>query len=116
MPRKSYTELLRGPRWQKLRLHVFDRDGWKCRVCNAEDQTLHAHHTVYQPHPTPPWDYDPDTIVSLCEHCHQLETDQLKTAQIHLLTELALSGFWSANHLSQLALDLEIKRAIESRG
>lgn len=31
--REVYLAKLRDPRWQKLRLQVFERDEWACQVC-----------------------------------------------------------------------------------
>ena len=63
----TYSEKLRDPRWQKMRLMVFERDGWKCRDCRADDQTLHVHHCVYK---GDPWEANPDQLLTLCDRCH----------------------------------------------
>jgi len=44
----SYQEKLKDPRWQKKRLEILQRDGWKCKWCGEEKQTLHIHHLKYQ--------------------------------------------------------------------
>jgi 5-methylcytosine-specific restriction endonuclease McrA len=43
----TYRQQLRDPRWQRRRLQVFERDGWTCQQCGAEDQELQVHHTRY---------------------------------------------------------------------
>lgn len=91
----SYLDKLKDPRWQKLRLRVFDRDGWKCRCCGSVAKTLHAHHPVYHPWSEGPWDYDEDTIVTLCAECHTDQHTNLKVCQANLLMELASQGRWS---------------------
>lgn len=43
----TYKEKLKDPRWQKKRLEIFDRDGWKCVECGDKDSTLNVHHIFY---------------------------------------------------------------------
>jgi len=66
-----YSDLLRDPRWQKKRLEIFERDEWTCRACFDPTKTLHAHHLAYQ-NGKLPWDYKNDTLLTLCEECHEL--------------------------------------------
>ena len=66
---KTYSEKLRDPRWQKKRLDIFDRDGFKCRNCNSNNQELHAHHLLYIKN-YEPWDYPDGFIITLCNACH----------------------------------------------
>jgi hypothetical protein len=65
----SYKEDLEHPKWQKKRLQILERDGWRCVACGANDIQLHAHHTVYTKG-AKPWEYDDDILVTLCKHCH----------------------------------------------
>lgn len=69
----EYSEKLKDPRWQKLRLKVFERDGFKCCCCDARDATLHVHHLIYSQ--GEPWDAPPDTLETLCESCHEFRED-----------------------------------------
>jgi len=102
MSTATYSEKLLDPRWQQLRLKVFERDQWTCLSCGATDKTLHAHHTVYHPKSSGPWDYDEETIKTLCCDCHSGEHETLKSAQANLLLALARRGYWSAYHLDCL--------------
>lgn len=68
----TYQELLQDPRWQKKRLLIFERDGWRCQCCESTDRTLHAHHKRYI-HGNLPWEYDDKDLVTLCEFCHEVE-------------------------------------------
>lgn len=86
-----------------MRLRVFERDGWKCRYCERDGQTLNAHHSVYRPDASGPWDYDEETIITLCEECHGGEYEALRTAHAELLTELAKKGFWHSDAIGYLA-------------
>lgn len=65
----SYSEKLRDPRWQKMRLEVMQRDKFTCRVCNNSEKTLNVHHRFYRKGASP-WDYEPSALVTLCEDCH----------------------------------------------
>ncbi len=64
-----YGEKLKDPRWQKLRLLVFERDRFSCQWCDAADRTLAVHHLSYRPD-TEPWDYPLENFLTLCEPCH----------------------------------------------
>jgi hypothetical protein len=67
-----YKERLRDPRWQKVRLRIFERDGFACRRCGRGDEELHAHHIVYR-HGFEPWEYEHEEILTLCNSCHEVE-------------------------------------------
>lgn len=67
-----YSEKLKDPRWQKKRLEVLERAGWKCQCCGDEGSTLHVHHLVYIK--GDPWESPDDTLECLCEECHELRT------------------------------------------
>lgn len=79
MPAKarSYSEKLKDPRWQKARLQVLERAGWKCEGCNAADVTLYVHHGHYR-RGLEPWEYDPLTLWALCSVCHE-EAEALRS-------------------------------------
>jgi 5-methylcytosine-specific restriction endonuclease McrA len=66
----KYSEKLKDPRWQKQRLEIFARDGWKCGVCQSTENTLNVHHVGYQKGKDP-WGYRNDELVTLCEPCHR---------------------------------------------
>lgn len=60
------------PKWQKLRLLVFQRDEFKCTKCGETEKMLHAHHLKYIDN-VPIWDVPIDYIITLCEDCHSDE-------------------------------------------
>jgi len=66
---KSYYEKLKDPRWQKKRLEILERDWFECTNCGDENSTLHVHHGYYERN-LDPWDYDSDTLWTLCAECH----------------------------------------------
>jgi len=65
----TYSEKLKDPRWQKKRLEILERDGWACQECGAKDKTLFVHHGYYETGKEP-WEYENETLHSLCEPCH----------------------------------------------
>lgn len=75
MSKKSYYEKLKDPRWQKKRLRILERAGWRCQECYDDTATLHVHHGFYGKAFEPddsfePWDHPDDTLWALCENCH----------------------------------------------
>lgn len=77
---KSYSELLKDPRWQKKRLDIYQRDKWKCVKCSDPSNTLHVHHKVYFTN-TAPWDYTDDCLETLCVKCHETEHEIISQEQ-----------------------------------
>lgn len=65
-----YTDKLLDPRWQKKRLEIFQRDGFKCRSCKSQRRTLNVHHRWYL-NGAEPWDYESEALLTLCDECHQ---------------------------------------------
>jgi hypothetical protein len=90
MYKKTYSELLRDPRWQKKRLEVLQFKDWTCESCYAVDVTFHVHHKHYVQGRNP-WEYDADQLAVLCEDCHSARHDADK--KIHdLLARADISG------------------------
>lgn len=58
----------KSPKWQKMRLQILERDGWKCVACGDEESTLHVHHTAYQGNP---WEVPEGWLQTLCEYHHE---------------------------------------------
>ncbi len=69
----EYLKKLRDPRWQKIRLLIFERDNWKCQICLCDEKNLQVHHKYYF-FENDPWDYPLDCFLTLCEVCHKSET------------------------------------------
>lgn len=67
---KSYSEKLRDPRWQRVRLKVFEYSDFRCQVCGGADKTLNVHHSYYEDGKEP-WDYPIGSMISACEECHE---------------------------------------------
>jgi hypothetical protein len=66
--KKSYSEKLRDPRWQKKRLEILERDGWMCTMCNDKERELHIHHLNYTKEN--PHDELSENLISVCADCH----------------------------------------------
>lgn len=56
------------PKWQKKRLEILNRDGWKCCACGTSDSTLHVHHAFYD---GDLWSVHEKWLQTLCEQCHK---------------------------------------------
>lgn len=65
----DYSEKLKDPRWQKIRLKVLERDDFKCVFCGDDKSTLHVHHSVY--FGNNPWDTPSECLDTLCKDCHE---------------------------------------------
>jgi hypothetical protein len=70
--RKTYSDKLQDPRWQKKRLVILQRDGFTCQSCCDMENTLHVHHRLYISG-RDPWDYPDGLLVTLCKDCHERE-------------------------------------------
>ncbi len=108
------SDQYRDPRWQRLRLRVFERDGWKCRMCNQDGKTLHAHHPVYRAFSEGPWDYEVDELVTVCEDCHKEEHETKSLGKSAMLLEFVKQGVWSEEdflHYSVLVERIDWKRS-----
>ncbi|KKN50932.1 hypothetical protein LCGC14_0627970 [marine sediment metagenome] len=104
---KPYIEKLKDPRWQRKRLEIFERDGWKCQVCQDNLITLAVHHKVYLPNKEP-WEYPDELLGTLCENCHteEMERGVLEQSIIHQLRKL-----FYINELFILNNGLELSKA-----
>lgn len=67
----NYKDLLKSPKWQKKRLDIFQRDNFKCTVCNDSETQLHVHHLKYCKNPI---EQPNEDLVTLCKDCHELTT------------------------------------------
>ena len=66
----EYKQLLKHPFWQKKRLEILNRDGWKCIKCNDQFSNLQIHHLYYKPNLLP-WEYPDECFETLCELCQK---------------------------------------------
>jgi 5-methylcytosine-specific restriction endonuclease McrA len=68
--KKAYADKLKDPRWQRRRLQILQKSDFSCMKCDAEDQTLHVHHLIYEKGKEP-WEYSDELLVPLCDQCHK---------------------------------------------
>jgi 5-methylcytosine-specific restriction endonuclease McrA len=101
MNKSSYLEKLKDPRWQKKRLQILERDGWKCAWCDNADDTLHVHHLWYGKNQEP-WESDTNSLITLCEFCHEWESENRKHDEEKLLLILR-EKHWTSIQISNLA-------------
>lgn len=87
-----YTEFLRTPFWQKLRLQRLAFDACKCRNCGSKS-SLDVHHRFYR---SSWFDTQLNDLLTLCRDCH-------KTAH------LPNAGKWFANRFQRQIKKAKIK-------
>lgn len=86
-----YKEKLKNPKWQALRLRVFERDHFCCVRCGEEERELHVHHLDYIPGIAPHM-YPMDMLRTLCDLCHEKENERDKIEK-YLYNTLKMKGF-----------------------
>lgn len=89
MKKQTYSEKLKDPRWQKLRLLVLERDGFMCQCCGDETNPLNIHHKLYI-FGREVWEYSLEELTTFCEDCHKQVTDIKK--EIKLTIDLNFDG------------------------
>jgi hypothetical protein len=99
--KQIYAEKLKNPRWQKKRLKILERDGWACQKCFDNESTLVVHHRLYLTR-TEPWDYPDELLITLCEDCHENETNSVDSICKTLVNEVR------SNFLSSDIIDLSL--------
>ena len=95
---KTYSQKLQDPRWQRLRLQIFERDDFTCTICGDTQTTLHVHHEKYVGEP---WEAPQDTLKTVCANCHAKE---------HNLTEPVIERYYRPEFISgNELLDIDYK-------
>ena len=61
--------------WQRKRLEVLERAGFRCARCGNTERSLHAHHKIYLKG-RKPWEYEDRLLECLCELCHETAHEQ----------------------------------------
>lgn len=95
MTKPSYFELLKDPRWQKVRLKKLEAAEWSCEACCDTETTLSVHHKRYVKG-RQPWEYESHELVVLCQPCHEFE-HEAKDMRGDLLSHLHQDGPASAS-------------------
>lgn len=95
----AYSKKLKDSRWQKKRLEVLERDGWKCLRCNKGENggvCLHVHHSYYKKGKDP-WEYDSESLSTLCADCHEKEPKSREYFLDQIQKSIILNGFISTH-------------------
>ena len=100
----SYSDKLKDPRWQKLRLEIMQRDQFTCKHCRSTEKTLNVHHHAYKKGAAP-WDYNHDWLITLCEECHGEHEDFLLSLRLRASQMRRGSRIELSNYLRLLDLD-----------
>lgn len=84
----TYGSLLFDERWKKKRAEILLRDNHVCRVC-GESSKLQVHHRQYHfirsiKQFKPPWDYNLELLITLCESCHSRGHSKFKVPNIYI--------------------------------
>jgi hypothetical protein len=89
----AYQDQLKDPRWQKMRLKIYERDEFTCTRCGSQDNTLNAHHKAYESS-SAPWAYPDHWITTLCDTCHASVHEGMDEALNQLCQDLKVFGFF----------------------
>lgn len=65
----EYEEYLSSPHWEKMKELIHERDGRRCKICDATG-LMHVHHRSYKNTGNP--ELEPDDLVLLCAGCHRI--------------------------------------------
>lgn len=106
----SYSELLKSPKWQKKRLEIFKRDRFKCKLCSDTETSLNIHHTYYE-NGKLPWEYESESLVTLCEHCHY-ELKSLEITDIEDIKILKSTGWKNGSRIMFLIVKNNLRQKI----
>ena len=107
--KKSYSELLKSPEWQKKRLEIMTRDKFTCLLCGDKQTTLNVHHKEYIKEKLP-WEYPDKDLITLCECCHNFIE---KIKNIHGLKIEDIQG--DSISLSPLSIKLRLYKYCDTR-
>lgn len=100
----KYIDKLKDPRWQKKRLEVMQRDKFECQRCGDTESTLNIHHKYYEKGKEP-WEYESESLITLCESCHEIERDEFLT-EIDILVKFLKQNFISRD-VSNISIGLQ---------
>lgn len=94
----TYAEKLKDPRWQKRRLHIFNRDKFICVKCGDAKTELQVHHRKYFKEP---WDAPDMALETVCNECHGVITHLECKDSIRILKQSNGTGnmFFVVRHL-----------------
>lgn len=78
----SHKEQYEHPFWRRKTTEILIRDDFTCRCCGEDKKQLHVHHLYYEKG-LHVWEYDNETLVTLCNNCHKIiHSDMAKLSGI----------------------------------
>jgi hypothetical protein len=77
-----YNSQLADPRWQKLRLQIFQAASFACEDCGRRDQELQLHHCAYTR--ANAWDCDSSLFMCVCDSCHEFRQSREDAIRISI--------------------------------
>jgi hypothetical protein len=104
---KTYSEKLTHPKWQRKRLEILNRDGFKCVLCGNEEMQLQIHHKEYKKG-NQPWEYQNSVLVTLCKCCHRVVED-LKASYTFPLKVLRFQNINNPNNYTYAVLTFSLQ-------
>jgi hypothetical protein len=63
-------ESYKNPQWQRKRLEIMQKKGFKCEWCSSGEKELHTHHLRYEKGKEL-WEYEDSNFMILCKDCHK---------------------------------------------
>lgn len=105
----KYSHQWLDPRWQKRRLEIMHRDGFRCTECDADDKTLNVHH-VYYTRGADVWDYPDHALLTLCNDCHEAEHAIAESSERALIDACKQAGIRSS-YLGVIAYTIDQLRS-----
>jgi len=110
----EYSKKLLDPRWQRVRLEIFNRDNFTCQRCFSGHKTLHIHHHYYN-RDLDPWEYPLEALVCLCDTCHQEEHDYKET-EAQMLRDMKMAGLYGDDFFTIGKMFLDCKQEEQRLG
>lgn len=89
----GYSEKLKNRNWQKRRLEIMSRDGFCCRHCAVDNESMLVVHHLYYDDGKLPWQYPDSALITLCENCHNREHGLDELAARVLIRWFRRAGF-----------------------
>lgn len=81
------------PKWLQKRFEIFERDKYECVACKTSKKELHVHHLYYEKD-NEIWDYDNETLITLCKDCHNyVHAPEFKKITNLILLKIIKSNF-----------------------
>lgn len=102
MKKVDYFEQYKDPRWQKFRLKILEKDGFKCTQCGDDKSPLNAHH-LYYISKRKPWEYPIGCVLTLCDTCHESDHEdptEVKMWEMMIMaTARSTEGRWIGSEI-----------------